>query len=369
MNKFYVHDIMTRYNRYLVEDAIKDWVLSMRQILLADYDRAMYEAIIQALQEIYKVSPLPSVTDLKEYLIQNKVDLVLLTVSDEYTDSFDIYEQMKTIPEMTGKPVIFLAEHGNTWIEEKILSIDVQDFVTLPATPAMLRVKLENCLELHTLRSNKQYVEKYQDAIAFSIAELVDFRDETTGGHLKNTTKYFGILLEEAMANDYYKDIIELEDIRDLLRSAALHDIGKIGINDDILRKVSSLDYHEYEFMKTHTTLGMQAFDRIIRETGGTRWLYLAKDIAYCHHEYWDGSGYPNGLKGEEIPIYARIMAIVDVYDALTSARSYKDAYTHQRALEIITAEKGSTFDPRLVELFMSAQGRFEEMLLQKNSN
>jgi putative two-component system response regulator len=113
----------------------------------------------------------------------------------------------------------------------------------------------------------------------------------------------------------------------------------------------------------------MQAFDRIIRETGGTRWLYLAKDIAYCHHEYWDGSGYPNGLKGEEIPIYARIMAIVDVYDALTSARSYKDAYTHQRALEIITAEKGSTFDPRLVELFMSAQGRFEEMLLQKNSN
>jgi putative two-component system response regulator len=254
-------------------------------------------------------------------------------------------------------------------MEEKILSLKDCDFLPIPASAAMLIAKLENILELHTLRENRNYVEKYQDAIAFSFAELVDCRDETTGGHLKNTTQYFRILLEEAMANNYHKEILELEDERDLLRSATLHDIGKIGINDDILRKASPLDYHEYEYMKTHTTLGLQAFEKIIRETGGTRWLYLAKDIAYCHHEHWDGSGYPNGLKGEEIPIYARILTIADVYDALTSSRSYKDAYTHQRAVDIILEGKGKTFDPELVDLFIAANHRFEEILHQRNGN
>ncbi len=341
----------------------------MRQILLADYDRTMYDAVAQSLCESCLVSPLPSVSALREYLMQNKVELIILTVSENNPESFLIYEQLKEIPEMTEKPVIFLAEQGNTWIEEQILAIGAQDYVTLPSTAAMLQKKIENCLELYHLRSNKQYVEKYQDAIAFSFAELVDCRDETTGGHLKNTTQYFNILLEEAMERGYYKDILGLEEVRDLLRSATLHDVGKIGINDDILRKTSPLDYHEYEHMKTHTTLGKEAFEKIIRETGGTRWLYLAKDIAYCHHERWDGTGYPNGLKGEEIPIYARILAIADVYDALTSIRSYKDAYTHQRAVEIILGGKGSMFDPELVELFADAQGRFEEILHELNGN
>lgn len=344
-------------------------VKDMRQILLADYDKAMFEAVAQVLREIYLVSPLPSIEDLKEYLIQNTVELIVLTVSDHHMDGFLIFEQIREIPEMTGKPVIFLTEQGNTWIEEQILAIGAPDYVTMPSTTAMLQRKIENCLELFNLRSNKQYVEKYQDAIAFSFAELVDCRDETTGGHLKNTTQYFNILLEEALKKGYYKDILGLEDVRDLLRSATLHDIGKIGINDDILRKTSPLDYHEYEYMKTHTTLGKEAFEKIIHETGGTRWLYLAKDIAYCHHERWDGTGYPNGLKGEEIPIYARIMTIADVYDALTSTRSYKDAYTHPRAVEIILGGKGSMFDPELVDLFIDAQERFEEILLRRNGN
>jgi putative two-component system response regulator len=341
----------------------------MRQILLADYDKEMYDALVLTLQEIYRVSPLPALTDLKDYLTSNKVELVLLTISEDDMEGFKRYEEIKDIPEMAGRPVIFLGDAGNTWIEEKILSYDALDFIAIPATAAMLRTKLENALELYTLRNNRNYVEKYQDAIAVSFAELVDCRDETTGGHLKNTTQYFRILLEEAMTNNYYKDTLAQEDVRDLLRSATLHDIGKIGINDDILRKASPLDYHEYEYMKTHTTLGLQAFEKIIRETGGTRWLYLAKDIAYCHHEHWDGSGYPNGLKGEEIPIYARILTIADVYDALTSSRSYKDAYTHKRAVDIILEGKGKTFDPELVELFIAASGRFEEALILRNGN
>ncbi len=339
----------------------------MRQILLADYDRAMYEALVLSLQESYQILPLPAVEAVKDCLKHNNIDLVLLTVSEDHADGFAHYEAIKDILEMIGKPVVFVGDAGNAWMEEKLLSLGVLDFIVLPATAKMLITKLENVLELHTLRNNRNYVEKYQDAIAFSFAELVDCRDETTGGHLKNTTGYFRILLEEAMANNYFKDILELEDERDLLRSATLHDIGKIGINDDILRKASPLNYHEYEYMKTHTTLARETFEKIIRETGGTRWLYLARDIAYCHHEHWDGSGYPNGLKGEEIPIYARILTIADVYDALTSSRSYKDAYTHQRAVDIILEGKGKTFDPELVDLFVAAHKRFEEALLLRN--
>ena len=341
----------------------------MKQILIADYDKERYEAFVRSLQESYQIAPLPANTDLRDYLIDHNIELILLTVSENNTDAFQRYEEMKAIPEIVDIPVVFIGDAGNAWIEERILSLGALEYMVMPSTNEMLRIKLQNILELYTLRRNSNYVEKYQDAIAISFAELVDCRDETTGGHLKNTTKYFHILLEEAMADDYYKDLLKQEDVRDLLRSATLHDIGKIGISDDILRKASPLDYQEYEHMKTHTTLGSQAFENIIRETGGTRWLYLARDVAYCHHEHWDGSGYPNGLKGEEIPIYARIMAVADVYDALTSIRSYKDAYTHQRAVEIILEEKGKTFDPRLVELFLAAHKRFEEAMLLRNGN
>ncbi len=341
----------------------------MKHVLVADHDITMFKSAEQALQDNYKVLPLPINTEMRKYLIKNPVNLFLLTVSISNMDSFMALEIIKEIPEMKGKPVIFMAEQSNAELEQKAFSLGADDFITMPVTPQMLLRRVDTTLELHGLRNDRFYVDKYQDAISFSFAELVECRDETTGGHLKNTTQYFNVLLEEAIANEYYKEIIPIEDVKDLLRSATLHDIGKIGINDDILRKESSLDYKEFEYMKTHTTLGMQTFEKIIRETGGTRWLYLAKDMAYCHHERWDGTGYPRGLKGEEIPIYARMLTVADVYDALTSARSYKEAYSHQKAMEIIIDGKGKHFDPKLVELLISANERFEEVLLKKKSN
>jgi putative two-component system response regulator len=341
----------------------------MKHVLVSDLDITMFKSVEQALQGYYKVTPLPICTDMSYYLCKNPVDLILLTESVTNMGSIPTYERMKDIPEMKGKPVIFLVKQGELEIEQRALELGAEDVITIPFSPDLLLHRVNTCLELLNLRNNQPYVEKYQDAISISFAELVECRDVTTGGHLKNTTQYFNILLEEAIANEYYKDIITVEDSKDLLRSATLHDIGKIGINDDILRKASPLDYNEYEYMKTHTTLGKQTFDRIIRETGGTRWLYLARDIAYCHHERWDGTGYPNGLKGDEIPIYARMLTVADVYDALTSRRSYKEAYSHQKAMDIIIDGKGSLFDPKLVELFVGANDRFEAILMRKKSN
>lgn len=335
----------------------------MKHIMISDHDQEMFKVAKQALKEYYRISPLSTGLQLQEHLSVNQVDLVILMVSAEDTHDFKTFHSMNKIPEMIGKPVIFLGKKADPDLESRALSMGAEDFIPLPLTPELLLHRVGTCLELMALRKDKPYVEKYQDAISVSFAELVEFRDPATGGHLKNTTKYFNILLNEAIKSDRYKDFIPPEDTRDLLRSVTLHDIGKIGINDDILRKASSLDYTEFEYMKTHTVLGKQAFEKIIRETGGTRWLYMAMDMAYCHHERWDGTGYPNGLKGEEIPLYARMLAIVDVYDALTSNRAYKKAYSHERTLEIIEEGRGSLFDPELVDLFMNAAGKFEKTL------
>jgi putative two-component system response regulator len=341
----------------------------MRQVLISNADCTLYDTVKMTLQDYYAVRPLPLVSDLQSYLSQNKVELVLLPVSEEHTECIEVYKQLNDIPRTQDWPIIFFTGKSNLQMEKMLLAQGAQYFIRLPATAAMLYAELENILELFMLRNYREFTDKYQDAIAFSFAELVDCRDETTGEHLKNTMQYFHVLMEEAIANNYYKDVLEQEDVRDLLRSAILHDIGKIGINDDILRKASPLNYHEYQHMKTHTTLGKQAFENIIDETGGTRWLYLAKDIAYCHHERWDGTGYPNGLRGEEISIFARIMAVADVYDALTQTRPYKNPYTHDQAMRMIIEERGRSFDPRLVDLFVNANERFKDILLSRNGN
>lgn len=338
----------------------------MKQIMITDHDTKMFNAAEQALKEYYKISPLPKNTELHEYLKYIQADLFLLTITSEEEGCFQTYDMIMKIPELIGKPVIFFAEQSNMELENQAISMGAYDYISMPVSPELLLHRIGTCLELIELRKQKPYVEKYQDAISYSFAELVEFRDLTTGGHMKNTQRYFQILLNEAISSELYKDTIPIEDMRDLLRSVTLHDIGKIGINDEVLRKSSSLDFEEFEYMKTHTILGKQAFDKIIKETGGNRWLYLARDMAYSHHERWDGTGYPNGLSGKNIPLYARILTIADVYDALTSNRSYKEAYSHQKAMDIIIEGKGKFFDPELVDLFINAKEQFEEALSKK---
>ncbi len=335
----------------------------MRRILVTDQDKEIFSLIKKALQKNYEVASLPEDTELIECLRMQPADLLLLTVPETDAGGYDAWEMIKRVPELSEKPVIILADRSDNELEQRALSLGAADYIRLPVSADLLLHRVNAGLELAELRRERPYVEKYQDAISISFAELVECRDETTGGHLKNTTRYFEILLRAAMESDAYKVAISPEDVGALLRSASLHDIGKIGINDEILRKGSSLNDNEFEYMKTHTTLGKQAFDKIIKETGGTRWLYFARDMAYCHHERWDGTGYPNGLKGEEIPFYARMLMIADVYDALTSRRAYKEAFPHRKAMKIIIEGRGSYFDPGLVDLFIKVNHKFEEML------
>lgn len=337
----------------------------MKHVLVSDNDKDILLFVQRALQDSWKVISFSVNGDITGEVSGHPADIILLAASETDTDEYRIYERIKALPDMCETPVIFISKQRNPEQEQRILRLGAADYIILPVSEELLRRRVYDCLELAAFRREKPYIDKYQDAISLSFAELVECRDETTGGHLKNTTRYFGILLHAAIESGKYEDFIAEEDVAMLLRSASLHDIGKIGITDDVLRKASPLNYREFKHMKTHTTLGKQAFDNIIRDTGGTRWLYLARDMAYCHHERWDGTGYPNGLKGEEIPLHARMLTIADVYDALTSDRAYKKAFSHEKAMEIIIEGRGSYFDPALVDLLLQVNQQFEAMLLR----
>ncbi len=341
----------------------------MKHVLIIEEDPGVRKRVKQALEGKYRITEATSGEDAIGSLPEQYPDLILMPEVISGGEGLKLLEALQKQPGMHDIPALFLISRRNAALEQRAFDQGAADIINLPCSDAVIMNRVSTQLELKEYRASAMEYNGYQDAISVSIAELVECRDVTTGGHLKNTTAYFKILLEEVISREEYRGRIPKEDVRDLIRSAPLHDIGKIGINDEILRKASALDYNEFEYMKTHTILAKETFDKIMKETGETRFLTLARDLAYCHHERWDGTGYPNGLKGEEIPFYARILAIADVYDALTSHRTYKKAFTHRDALEIIRQGKGTLFDPELVEVFAGINDKFEQALSKKYRN
>ncbi len=196
-------------------------------------------------------------------------------------------------------------------------------------------------------------VTRIQHAVISGLADMVEARDDLTGMHIHNTSLYVAIVAKALQKKKGKTGILTDAYVETMVEAAPLHDIGKITVSDTILCKPGKLTAEEYEIMKTHAARGAKMIDEIIDRVGKTDYLVMAKDMAYYHHEKWDGTGYPQGLKGEEIPICARIMAIADVYDALRSKRSYKEEYSEAEALQIIKDSSGTHFDPELVEIFV----------------
>jgi response regulator RpfG family c-di-GMP phosphodiesterase len=196
-----------------------------------------------------------------------------------------------------------------------------------------------------------------QDVTIHTMASLAETRDNETGNHIRRTSLYVKVLAEKLQSHPRFQDFLTPKNIELLYKSAPLHDIGKVGIPDRILLKPGRFDTHEMEIMKTHTTLGRDAIVAAEKELGVTvDFLTFAKEIAYGHQEKWDGSGYPEGLAGDRIPISARLMAVADVYDALISKRVYKAGMPHEKAIEIIIEGRGSHFDPDIVDAFLQVQ-------------
>lgn len=264
-------------------------------------------------------------------------------------------------PEGTLEHIKSMVSHKkNLFIEDQVYSIHENEVYDQKKKVGTL-IKIENITDnynytkrlQHDVKEKTKEINQIQHTFITSFANLVEARDGLTGTHIKNTSRYVYLICRELQNNDSYKDIMTNDFIDIVVEAAPLHDIGKITIPDAILLKPGKLTPEEFEIIKTHASVGGQIIREIMDETGDNLKLRTACNMAEYHHERWDGKGYPVGLKGEEIPLCARIMALADVYDALISKRCYKEPIPQVAALDIIKQGKGTQFDPVLTEIFL----------------
>ena len=310
-----------------------------------------------------------------------KPDLILLDVMMPGMDGYDVLRRLQAEPATRGIPVIFLTALSAADDEQVGLDLGAVDYITKPVNPAILLARVRNHLQLKhardLLQDHNDWLEQevarrteqlaaMQDVTIRAMASLAETRDNETGNHIRRTQHYVRALAERLRDHPRFRDQLDEDAVMLLFKSAPLHDIGKVGIPDRILLKAGPLDAEEFEIMKTHTTLGRDAILAAEAELEhGNPFLRYAREIAYSHQEKWDGSGYPQGLTGEAIPLSARLMAVADVYDALISARVYKPAFTHEEAMRLIAQGSGTHFDPEVAAAFLSIAVQVKEIAAQ----
>lgn len=308
-------------------------------------------------------------------------DLILLDIMMPGIDGYEVCARLKSNPETQHIPVIFLTAKSEIEDERKGLELGAVDYITKPVSPPIVMARVKAQLELKAaadfLRDKNAYLEQevarrtqevsaIQDVTIMVMASLAETRDTETGNHIRRTQNYVKILALQLKEHPRFAEFLTERNIQMLYKSAPLHDIGKVGIPDRILLKPGKLTPEEFEIMKTHTTLGRDAIDHAEGMLGmPVDFLNMAKEIALSHQEKWDGSGYPQGLKGDDIPISARLMAVADVYDALISRRVYKEPMPHDQAVEIIRQGRGQHFDPDVADAFLASGDAFHEIALR----
>jgi putative two-component system response regulator len=306
-------------------------------------------------------------------------DIILLDVMMPEMDGYEVCRRLKADPATSEIPVVFLTARTDQGDERLGLELGAVDYITKPVSPPIVLARVRNHLELKQasdlLRSHNARLEEevqrrtedlraVRDATIVALASLAETRDNDTGNHIRRTQSYVKILAEGLRNHPRYSACLDAETIDMLHRSAPLHDIGKVGIPDSVLLKPGRLTAEEFEIMKNHTRIGFEAIEAAERVMGhrGSSFLNVAREIALTHHERWDGSGYPQGLVGEDIPVAGRLMAVADVYDALISKRVYKPAYPHEFAVAEIVAGRGSHFDPDIVDVFQTVADQLREI-------
>ena len=325
--------------------------------------------------EKYDVFTVPSAEKLFQLLEKTMPDIILLDVMMPGMSGYEAIKVLKAEPRTIDIPVIFLTAKSDTNSELEGFVHGAVDYVSKPFSPQLLLKRVDVHVlvesqkkELKHINDNLQKIveEKteevleLQNAVLKTVTNLVEGRDDVTGGHLERTEHYLETLIDEMINQKVYSDVLGSWDIKLFLQSAQLHDVGKIHIPDNILMKPSTLTKEEFEIMKTHTTFGEKVIEKIQENTRESIYLTHAKIMAGTHHERWDGTGYPRGLASVNIPIQGRLMAFVDVYDALISERPYKKAFSPDQALQIIKEGRGTQFDPSLVDVFTAAVRRFQ---------
>lgn len=317
----------------------------------------------EALESYYDVMTIPSGAGMLKLIQKVTPDLILLDISMPEMDGFEVLARLKSHDDHRSIPVIFLTGLSDVETEVKGFEMGVVDFINKPFSyPVLLnRVRLQISVN-ELIKERTSQLERAHRNLIFILSDLVENRDKGTGGHIERTTQYIRLLVKEMIKQDVYADQLINWDMEMVSACAILHDIGKIGVSDIILNKPDALTTGEFESIKTHAANGADIIDKVIARAGEDAFLSTAKLFAEYHHEKWDGSGYPHGLKGEKIPIHGRVMALVDVYDALVSERPYKKAFSHEDAARIIMEGAGRHFDPKVAEVFYSVRDKFMEI-------
>ena len=308
-------------------------------------------------------------------------DLILLDITMDGMDGYEVCQRLKLEPKTRHIPVIFLTAKTEMEDERRGLELGAVDYITKPISPPIVMARVKSHLALKNmadfLRDQNGFLElevakrtrevmAIQDVTILAMASLAETRDSETGNHIRRTQFYVKALAERLSTHPRFGWFLTESNINMLFKSAPLHDIGKVGIPDRILLKPGRFEPHEFEIMKTHTTLGHDAIVHAETELGThVDFLSVAKSIALSHQEKWDGSGYPQGLAGDDIPIPARIMAVADVYDALISHRVYKEGMSHENAVEIMTRGRGTHFDADMFDAFVDIQEEFRSISLR----
>jgi putative two-component system response regulator len=329
----------------------------------SDTNLSMAEAV---LENQYRIMTMPSAFKMFSLLEKVVPDLILLDIEMPEMDGFETIKKLKSTHSYANIPVMFLTGRSDPGVEARVFEMGAVDFVTKPFSAAVLINRIKIHLDIDgIIRERTAQFNRLQNGIVSVLANLVENRDNGTTGHIERTSAYIKILLEEMRKRGVYADEIENWDTEKIISSARMHDLGKISVTDIIVNKPGKLTDEEFEIMKTHAQEGERIIDEIIARTGEGEFLRNARLFAGCHHERWDGQGYPHRLKGEEIPLQGRIMAIVDVYDALVSERPYKKAIPPDDAVGIIMHNAGIHYDPHIASIFFDVKDQFKAVKVQ----
>jgi putative two-component system response regulator len=347
--------------------------MSLHPVVLAIDDSPENLVLMSTLlKDRYKVKVANSGARGLELARSASPDIILLDIMMPVMDGYAVCEQLKRDPATAHIPVIFLTARTESDDEKHGLEVGAVDYITKPISPPIFLMRIQNHLALKRaadfLRDKADYLENevqmrtreiaaLQEVTVQVVTSLAETRDQETGKHIRRTQLYVKALAEKLQSHPRFAASLGSLEIDAIYKSAPLHDIGKVGIPDRILLKPGKLTAEEFEIMKTHTTLGYEAIVHTEQELGvNVGFLRYAKEIALSHQEKWDGSGYPQGLSGDAIPVSARLMAIADVYDALISRRVYKEPYPHDRAIAILKEGRGSHFDPDVLDAFLDIE-------------
>ena len=328
-------------------------------ILIVDDDHINHMVAREVLKNEARIDTADSGAGALAYLAEKRPDLVLLDIRMPGMDGFETFRRMRALPAAGSVPVVFLTSETAPEVEARCFGEGAADFIAKPFVAAVLVNRVKRVLELEAHRNRletmvAEQIDEMQESLLIGLADVIEFRDAGTGNHVKHSRLYVELIAYELKRRGVYADILTDDYIKHAVKAAPLHDIGKIHVPDHILRKPGKLTDEEFREIKTHTVHGAEIVEKTLRNIADDAYIDIIHDIVLYHHERWDGTGYPTGAAGEDIPLCARIMAIADVFDALFEERVYKKGIKPIAAtMAILQDGRGTQFDPQILDVFM----------------